>query len=220
MVDTIEALSAARTVEQIADVVRTQARKLSGADGVAVVLRDEDRCHYVDEDTIAPLWKGRKFPMTTCISGWAMLNGKTAVIPDIYLDPRIPHDAYRPTFVKSLVMTPVRPSDLVAAIGPYWAEERTPKLATNAAKYGALSVPDGKVELRWSIDLREPRAFTVSWRETGGPMVELPKVRGMGSQLVLRGLPHAVGGTAHLDFDPEGVIFELTGPISGRVEIL
>jgi hypothetical protein len=42
----------------------------------------------------------------------------------------------------------------------------------------------------------------------------------MGSQLVLRGLPHAVGGTAHLDFDPEGVIFELTGPISGRVEIL
>jgi hypothetical protein len=50
-----------------------------------------------------------------------MLNGQTVVIPDIYLDDRIPHDAYRPTFVKSLVMTPVRMEDPIAAIGAYWA---------------------------------------------------------------------------------------------------
>jgi two-component sensor histidine kinase len=55
-----------------------------------------------------------------------MLNKETAAIPDIYQDKRIPHDAYRPTFVKSLVMTPVRPSDPIAAIGAYWAVERQP----------------------------------------------------------------------------------------------
>ncbi len=50
-----------------------------------------------------------------------MLRGTAAVIPDIYADSRIPHDAYRPTFVKSLVMVPVRTPDPVAAIGAYWA---------------------------------------------------------------------------------------------------
>src|SRR5262249_56843927 len=53
---------------------------------------------------IAPLWKGQRFPMSACISGWSMLNRCPAVISDIYADSRIPHDAYRPTFVKSLVM--------------------------------------------------------------------------------------------------------------------
>ncbi len=51
-----------------------------------------------------------------------MLNRQIAVIPDIYLDPRIPHEAYRPTFVKSLVMVPVREADPIAAIGAYWAQ--------------------------------------------------------------------------------------------------
>jgi two-component sensor histidine kinase len=126
LIETIEQLAAARTVQDIAAVVRTGARRLSGADGIAVVLRDEDRCHYVDEDAIGPLWKGKKFPLTACISGWAMLNKQTAVIPDIYQDDRIPHDAYRPTFVKSLVMTPVGGDAPIAAIGAYWAEERAP----------------------------------------------------------------------------------------------
>src|SRR5689334_967055 len=126
LVETIEDLSSARTVEGIAAVVRSSARRITGADGVAFVLRDDDKCWYLDEDAIGPLWKGKRFPMTACISGWAMLNKQTAVIPDIYQDPRIPHDAYRPTFVKSLVMTPVRPRDPIAAIGAYWSVERQP----------------------------------------------------------------------------------------------
>ena len=126
LVDAIEALARARSVEDIAAVVRTSARTLSGADGVAVVLRDGDRCHYLDEDAIGPLWKGMRFPLETCVSGWAMLNRRTAVIPDIYQDPRVPYDAYRPTFVKSMVMTPVGAGEPVAAIGAYWATERQP----------------------------------------------------------------------------------------------
>jgi len=85
LVAAIEKLSVVRTVEQIAAVVRVSARELTGADGIAIVVRDGDRCHYVDEDSIAPLWKGMKFPMTACISGWSMLNRQTAIIPDIYL---------------------------------------------------------------------------------------------------------------------------------------
>lgn len=126
LVETIEALSATRSIEDVAAVVRSAARRISGADGVCFVLRDGDKCWYLDEDAIGPMWKGQRFPLTACISGWAMLNGQTVVIPDIYVDDRIPHDAYRPTFVKSLVMTPVRLKDPIAAIGAYWAMGQTP----------------------------------------------------------------------------------------------
>src|ERR1700760_2595383 len=126
LVEIIEQLAGARTVEDVAAIVRGAARRISGADGVTFVLRVGDRCWYLDEEAIGPLWKGQRFPLTACISGWAMLNRQTAVIPDIYADPRIPHDAYRPTFVKSLVMTPVRPNDSLAAIGAYWAQHRVP----------------------------------------------------------------------------------------------
>ncbi len=95
------------------------------ADGVTFVLRDGDMCHYVEEDAIGPLWKGQRFPLNTCISGWAMLNSKTVVLRDIYADDRIPHDAYRKTFVKSLVMVPVRTMAPVAALGAYCARTRT-----------------------------------------------------------------------------------------------
>jgi len=77
---------------------------------------------YVDEDAIEPLWKGRRFPMSACISGWTMLNRQAAIVPDIYCDPRIPIDAYRPTVVKSLVMVPIRTHQPIGAIGNYWAQ--------------------------------------------------------------------------------------------------
>lgn len=101
-------------------------RGLVGADGVTFVLREGNLCHYADEDAISPLWKGQRFPASTCISGWAMQNRQAAVIEDIYADDRIPHAAYRPTFVRSLVMTPVRMEDPVAAIGAYWARSFRP----------------------------------------------------------------------------------------------
>jgi signal transduction histidine kinase/DNA-binding NarL/FixJ family response regulator len=121
LIQAVKQLSLARSVEAIAEIVRQAARQINQADGATFVLRDGDHCHYVDEDAIAPLWKGLKFPLETCISGWAMLHKAPAVIPDIYLDPRIPHDAYRPTFVKSLVMVPIRGEAPIGAIGNYWA---------------------------------------------------------------------------------------------------
>ena len=97
------------------------ARELCGADGATFVLRDDDRCFYADEDAIAPLWKGKRFPMEACISGWVMIHREAVAIGDIYADARIPADAYRPTFVKSLAMVPIRTKAPIGAIGNYWA---------------------------------------------------------------------------------------------------
>jgi signal transduction histidine kinase len=126
LVETVQKLSLARDLNKVMEVVRTAARKLTGADGATFVLRDRDLCYYADEDAIEPLWKGQRFPMSACISGWAMLNKQPAVIADIYLDSRIPIDAYRPTFVKSLAMVPIRTLEPIGAIGNYWAKQHTP----------------------------------------------------------------------------------------------
>ena len=123
----VQELSLARGLDAVQRVVRVAAREMTGCDGATFVLRDDDHCRYVDEDAIGPLWKGRRFPLGMCVSGWAMLNREPAVIPDIYLDARVPHEAYRPTFVKSLVMVPIRALDPIGAIGNYWAEPHHPR---------------------------------------------------------------------------------------------
>ncbi len=126
LVGVVQELSQARDIDHVMRVVRTAARALTGADGATFVLRDGQQCYYADEDAISPLWKGQRFPMTSCISGWVMQYGLPAVIEDIYNDMRIPAEAYKPTFVKSLVMVPIRQTDPVGAIGTYWAKNRLP----------------------------------------------------------------------------------------------
>mgnify|MGYP000515866389 CR=1 FL=1 len=121
LVAAVQELSLARDVARVQEIVRTAARDLVDADGATFVLRDDDQCFYADEDAISPLWKGLRFPISACISGWSMLNRQPVAIPDIYQDDRIPHAAYRPTFVQSLVMVPIRQTDPIGAIGTYWA---------------------------------------------------------------------------------------------------
>ncbi len=127
LVDAVRRLSAARTTGEVQEIVRTAARGLVGADGATVVRNDDGFCHYVDEDAIGPLWKGQRFPASTCISGWVMEHREPAAISDIYLDPRIPHGAYRPTFVRSLIMVPIRRDDPIGAIGNYWGARHEPR---------------------------------------------------------------------------------------------
>lgn len=124
LVSVVQELSLARDLPSIMNIVKRAARELTGADGATFVLRDGPFCYYADEDAIGPLWKGKRFPLETCISGWSMLNRRAAIIEDIYVDPRIPTDAYAPTFVKSLVMVPIRTVSPVGAIGNYWARKR------------------------------------------------------------------------------------------------
>jgi two-component sensor histidine kinase len=122
LVAVIRRLSIAHSVEEIIDIVTRAARHLLRADGITFVLREGDLCYYAEEDAISPLWKGRRFPMSACISGWCMSEGRAAIIRDIYQDDRIPHDAYRPTFVRSLAMVPVRQDNPIAAMGAYWSD--------------------------------------------------------------------------------------------------
>ena len=126
LVDVVQELSLARSLDAVMQIVRKAARRVSGADGATFVLRDGEMCYYAEEDAVAPLWKGQRFPLSVCLSGWVMLNRQPAIIPDIYVDPRIPLDAYRPTFVRSLVMVPIRTMAPLGAIGNYWAERRQP----------------------------------------------------------------------------------------------
>jgi diguanylate cyclase (GGDEF)-like protein len=126
LVTIVQKLSMARDLETVMSIVRVAARELTGADGATFVLRDRDQCFYAEENAIGPLWKGRRFPMDACISGWSMLHRQAAAIEDIYKDARIPADAYRPTFVHSLVMVPIRTLDPIGAIGNYWARRHRP----------------------------------------------------------------------------------------------
>jgi two-component system CheB/CheR fusion protein len=119
-------LMQARNLDAVAVIVRKAARNLTSADGATFVLRDGDQCYYFDEDAISPLWKGKRFPMCTCISGWVMVHKKPTVIEDIYKDPRIPLDAYKVTFVKSLLMVPIDRENPIGAIGNYWAHIKRP----------------------------------------------------------------------------------------------
>ena len=135
-------LEATLNLTQVGLVVRTAARMVTGALGATFVLRDGEHCFYADEDAIAPLWAGQRFPMTNCISGWAMLNDQTAIVPDIETDDRIPIEAYRPTFVRSLAMAPVRSPRPVAAIGAYWSVPRTPH-ADEVARLEELAAATG-----------------------------------------------------------------------------
>jgi GAF domain-containing protein len=113
-------LDRAETVDDVRLTLKSSARAAVGAQGATVVERIGDYCHYMDEDAMSPLWKGQRFPTTTCISGWAMLHGQTVVIPDIRVDSRIPQEAYRPTFVRSLVMVPIVLDEPIGAVGAYW----------------------------------------------------------------------------------------------------
>lgn len=126
LVTAVQQLSLARDIHDIMRIVRTAARIIARADGATFVLREGDLCHYADEDAISQLWKGMRFPISTCVSGFAMLERKSITIEDITLDPRIPQDAYQPTFVKSLAMTPIREIDPIGAIGTYWARKHLP----------------------------------------------------------------------------------------------
>jgi len=124
MMLTVRELPGANSVEEVLSILRTGARTLTGARGVTVVARDGDFCHYLADDAESPLWPGQRFPMERCVSGWAMLNGAPAVVEDIFADERIPQEAYRPTYVRSLIMIPIGEGRPYAAFGVYWDRVR------------------------------------------------------------------------------------------------
>lgn len=96
------------------------------------------------------------------------------------------------------------------------------ELATNSAKYGALSAPGGRVGVRWEIgsDASSGEALLrLTWRESGGPVVRPPPRRGFGSLLVEHALAAELGGEIAVAFPPEGVTCTMRLPLSGPLTI-
>lgn len=88
------------------------------------------------------------------------------------------------------------------------------ELATNALKYGALSVPDGQVAVSWDVTFGGDRdTVCFRWIESGGPAVTLPAEGGFGTALLQRVVPQDFNGRATLTYAPEGLRYELEGRI-------
>lgn len=90
------------------------------------------------------------------------------------------------------------------------------ELATNSAKYGALSVPLGRVDVEWvqSRDDEHGAGWTLTWRERGGPAVTPPVESGFGTQVIKRTVASAVRGNAELEYHPSGLMWTLTFPLA------
>ncbi|EIM25861.1 sensor histidine kinase [Microvirga lotononidis] len=89
------------------------------------------------------------------------------------------------------------------------------ELATNAAKYGALSIPHGRLDISWRAEMDEDgrRRLSLDWVEQGGPMVEPPKRLGFGSRLIERSIRDELGGGLDLRFQPDGLRCSLSLPL-------
>jgi PAS domain S-box-containing protein len=87
------------------------------------------------------------------------------------------------------------------------------ELATNAAKYGALSVASGQLDVRWSLKGGEPCRVRLVWEEHGVPGIRIPLRRGFGTRLIERGLVGFSGGSTSLEFRSDGVYCLLNLPL-------
>lgn len=90
------------------------------------------------------------------------------------------------------------------------------ELATNAAKYGALSVPGGSIAVSWAMI--DDHLAEVVWRERGGPLVAPPRRRGFGTELIEKIVAHELRCPVKLDFAPEGVSCVMRVPVRRRTD--
>ncbi len=91
------------------------------------------------------------------------------------------------------------------------------ELSTNALKYGALSVPEGRVSIVWAVDVEAGR-FKLEWRESGGPVVVQPTTKSFGNRFIEQALPGQLQGEARLIFEPSGLVCDVNIPISSLQE--
>ncbi len=88
------------------------------------------------------------------------------------------------------------------------------ELATNASKYGALTTPEGTIEVTWKIvDGEEGKQLHLTWHECGGPAVDTPTRTGFGSTLIDFNITHEFDGRINRDFREDGLVCELVFPL-------
>ena len=128
-----------------------------------------------------------------------------ADLRDVLQHETLAHGAHR--VILNGPATPLAPS-MAVSMGMIFHE-----LATNAAKYGALSAGDGRVFVDWSVQDLSDRKLVVLWREQGGPAVTEPSRRGFGSRLIERNVRHDLAGEAKLVYASDGFNAEISIPL-------
>jgi len=138
-------------------------------------------------------------------------------------------DGWAPIPVREIVMEELKPfmsgdrANVVLTGGKVMLEPRAAlalgmalhELRTNAAKYGALSVPEGTVAVTWTVEPVETgQQLVLEWAERNGPPVPPPGRRGLGMTLIERSFAHDVSGNVKVDFAPEGVTARLCAPLA------
>jgi two-component sensor histidine kinase len=88
------------------------------------------------------------------------------------------------------------------------------ELATNAGKYGALSLNAGRIDVSWRLD-RD--IFAMSWTERDGPPAAAPGRRGFGSTVIDSMARQTVDGEVELDYAPSGLMWRLTCPVANAL---
>lgn len=118
--DVLARLSHVRSSTELVDALRASARHVAACDGIAIIRREGEEVIYIAEDAETKMWTGVRCPVEQCVSGLAMVENRPILIPDIYADARVPHAAYRPTFVKSMAVFPIGLGEPRLALGAYW----------------------------------------------------------------------------------------------------
>ncbi|MDO8876442.1 MAG: PAS domain S-box protein [Pseudolabrys sp.] len=96
------------------------------------------------------------------------------------------------------------------------------ELTTNAAKYGALASPDGRIEICWQRSAAEgetPAQLRIDWVEKGGPPVIVPQRRGFGSRMIEGSIAAELGGSAKMVFAPDGLRCEIDVPLAAAKSV-
>ena len=91
------------------------------------------------------------------------------------------------------------------------------ELATNAAKYGALSNAKGEVRIGWQITTAATPEFSMSWLEDGGPKVTVPTGKGFGQMVIGRMAQAAINGVAEIAFRESGLAWHLSAPVENAL---
>lgn len=88
------------------------------------------------------------------------------------------------------------------------------ELGTNAAKYGALSRHEGRLRVFWRVEDGNNRRVRLRWQERHGPVVEAPRKKGFGMQLIERACAYELEGEVELNYSPEGCICDVVFPLT------